>query len=363
MIEKLTDKEAICITTLFIMGTTLIMGIGGEAKNDVWMAAILGILFSAPIMLVYSRIVSMFQGKDLFEILELVFGKYIGKFTILLYIWYAFMLGALVIRNFGEFVDTLGMPETPMFVINLCLGLVCTIAVRLGIETIGRTCAFFIIVVFAILLIVQILVIPQLHLNYIKPILYNGFLPVLKAGYSAFTFPFAETVILISILFTLKTEKSARKVYLWGLVLAGTTIVVLTIRNVLVLGKSIEMYYFPSYIVASDISVGDFLQRLEITVVFVFAVAAFVKTSVCLLAVCRGFQRLFNLNDYRSITIQVGLLMVYFSYIIFYNIMDMKDWVKVYPYYAIPFQIIVPIVMWIIAELRKNSIINRSSCT
>ncbi len=364
MKEQITDKEAICITTLFIMGSTLIMGVGGEAKNDTWLAVIIGVIFSIPIFLVYSRIVSIFKGKDLFEILELVFGRYIGKFVALLYTWYAFMLGALVIRNYGEFVNTLGLPETPMFVILFCLGIIGIIAVRLGIEVIGRTSAYLIAIVFAILVIIQILVIPQMNFNYIKPILHNGYAPVLQAGYYAFTFPFAESVILISALFTLKTKKSVGKVYFWGLTLAGTIIIIMTIRNILVLGRSIEMFYFPSYIAVSDISVGDFLQRMEVSVSLVFVVTAFTKVSICLFAACRGFQRIFSLKDYRSVTIQVGLLMVYLSYIVFDNIMDMKYWAsRVYPYYAIPFQIIIPILVWLIAELRKNAIMNRSSCT
>lgn len=363
MKEQISDKEAICITILFIMGSTLIMGIGGEAKNDAWLAAIIGVFFSIPVFLVYSRIVSIFKGKDLFEILELVFGKYIGKFTALLYTWYAFMLGALVLRNFGEFVNTLGLPETPMFVVMLCMGLTSIIAIRLGIEVIGRTSTYFITIVFVILLIIQILVIPQIRLNYIKPLLYNGLAPVLQAGYNVFTFPFAETVILMSALFALKTKKSAGKVYFWGLTLAGTTIIVLTIRNILVLGKTIGMFYFPSYIAVSDIAVGNFIQRMEVTVSLVFAITAFTKVSVCLFAACRGFQRVFNLKDYRSVTIQVGLLILYLSYIVFDNIMDMKYWAsKVYPYYAIPFQIIIPIAVWIIGELKKNTIMNRS-CT
>lgn len=359
MIEQINDKEAICITTLFIMGSTLIMGISGSAENDAWIAVILGILISLPMLLIYSRLLSIFQGKDLFEMLELIFGKFIGKLITILYISYAFLLGGLVIRNFGEFVDTLGMPETPMFVINFTIGLVCIIAVRLGIETIGRTSAYFIVLVFIVLIMVQILVLPQVHFDYIKPIMYNGIMPVIEAGFFAFTFPFAETVVLMGAFYSLKTKKSARRAYLWGLMLAGITIIVLTMRNAMVLGKSIDMYYFPSYIVVGDISVGNFLQRLEVTVVFVFAIGAFVKTALCLFTVCRGFQRLFKLSDYRTIAIQVGLIMVYFSYIVFCNIMEMKEFVEVYPYYVIPYQIIFPLVMWIIAEIRKKSLLKK----
>ena len=363
MIEKINDKEAICITTLFIMGSSLIMGISGRAENDAWLAAIIGMVLAIPMLLIYSRIVSIFQGKDLFEILEILFGKYIGRFIAILYIWYTFLLGILVIRNFGDFVDTLGMPETPVFAMEFALGLVCIIAVRLGIETIGRTSAYFITMVFIVLLLVQILVTPLLNYDYILPILYNGPMPVLEAGFFAFTFPFAETVILICVFFSLKTKKSARKVFLWGLLLGGTTIFMLTIRNVMVLGKSIDMYFFPSYIVVGDISVGNFLQRLEVTVVFVFVIAAFVKISISLLATCRGIQRVFHLEDYRSVAIQVGLLMVYFAYIFFNNIMDMKDWVRIYSFYAIPYQTIIPIVMWIVAEFRKKSILDKINKT
>ncbi len=356
--EKITDREAISITTLFVLGSTLILGIGGEAKNDAWIAAIAGLLFSVPIFLVYSRIVSIFPGKDLFEILNLVFGKYIGKFIALLYIWYAFHLGALVMRNFGEFVNTLGLPETPMFVILLTLGLVCVVAVKLGIEVVGRASAYFIPFVFANLLIVHILAFPQLKFNYVKPILYNGIEPVIKGGFSALSFPFAETFILMSAFSALKTKKSSFKVYFSGLFLAGITIIIVTLRNIFMLGKSFGLFYFPSYIAVSHIGIGDFIQRIEVAVSFVFAVAATVKVSVCLFAACKGIGRVFGLEDYRSVTINVGLFMIYFSFIIYDSIMDMRYWAyMIYPYYAFPFQIIIPVIVWIAAEVKKKKTI------
>ena len=69
---------------------------------------------------------------------------------------------------------------------------------------------------------------------------------------------------------------------------------------------------------------------------------------------------MFNLKDYRSIVIQAGLLMIYFSYIIYDNIMMMKYWAfKVYPFYAFPFQVILPIIVWILAEVKvKKSRMN-----
>jgi spore germination protein KB len=227
--EQITDKEAICILIIFVMGSSLIIGIGGEAKNDAWIAGIVGIIMSIPMLFVFSRILSLFRGKDLFDILNIIFGKVIGKFVAVLYVWYAFHLGALVLRNFGEFMNIVAMPETPMFVPLFCLGLTCIIAVRLGIEVMGRTCAYFIPILFLILVVVQLLSIPQLNLNYIKPILGNGLIPVLKGGFLAFAFPFAETVLFLGVFSSLKTKKSPFKVYYWGILISASIIIIVTI--------------------------------------------------------------------------------------------------------------------------------------
>lgn len=355
--EQITDKEGIGLLIVFVIGSTLIIGIGGDAKNDAWIAGIMGGIMCIPMLLIYSRILSLFQGKDLFDILNITLGKVLGKIIAVIYIWYAFHLGALVLRNYGEFMNTVAMPETPMFVTMFCLELVCIIAVRLGIEVLGRTTMYFIPILFFILVIVQILGISQLHFNYIKPIFGNGLSQIIKGGFSAFSFPFAETVLFIGVFSSLKTKKSHAKVYLLGILISAPIIIITTTRNILMLGNMLGSFHFPSYEAVSKISIGDFIQRIEVTDSFVFVYGIFIKSSICLLVACKGIAKMFNLKDYRSIVIQTGLLMIYFSYIVYDNIMEMRYWAfKVYPYYAFPMQVILPIIIWILAEVkaRKN---------
>ena len=40
----------------------------------------------------------------------------LSKDDSILYIWYVFHLGALVFRNFGEFMNIVALPETPMMI-------------------------------------------------------------------------------------------------------------------------------------------------------------------------------------------------------------------------------------------------------
>jgi spore germination protein KB len=356
--EQITKKEAICLMILFIIGSTTIVGIGGAAKNDAWFAATMAIIMAIPVVLVYSRLLSLFPGHDLFSVLNLVFGNVAGRVLAILYIWYAFHLGALVIRNFGEFINNVMMPETPMLFPMLFLALVVIVAVKSGVEVMARTSAYVLPAVVGIILIVQLLAIPLFNFDYLFPLLHDNWGPVMMGTFSAFSFPYAETVLFIAVLSSLKPNQSPYKVYLTSLLLAGAIIMVLTLRNILVVGPELEHLNFPAHVAVSRIHLGDFIQRIEVTVSFVFTLGVIIKSSVCLFVASRGLGTLFGLYDYRSIVIQLGLLMVYFAYILYDNLMQMNYWAfHIYPYYAFPFQVVLPIIFWITAEIkvRKNS--------
>lgn len=351
--EQITDKEAICILIIFIFGSSLIVGTGGMAENDAWISGIVGIIMFMPMLLIYSRILSLFRGKDLFDILNILFGKVFGKIICFIYILYAFHLGALVLRNYGEFMNVVAMPETPMMVQILSVGAVCIVGVKLGIEIIARTTAYFIPLLFLIIAVVQVLGISKLHLNYLKPFLGNGLMPILKGGFSTFSFPFAETVLFLGIFNSLKNKKSNLRVYFYGVFISGVIIIIITVRNICILGNMLGSTYFSSYQAVSMINIGRFIQRMEVSVAVLFIFGVFIKSSVCLLVVCKGIGKVFNLKDYRSIVIQTGLLMIYFSFIIYDNIMDMSYWAfNVYAYYAFPMQVILPIIIWIAGEIK-----------
>jgi spore germination protein KB len=363
--EVISDRQGICTITLFLMGSTLILGAGGQAKRDVWIAIIVAIVAGIAISLIYSRLLSSFPQKDLFETLEIVFGKAFGKIIGGLFIWYAFHLGTLVLRNYGEFIDNIALPETPMIISMVIIGFLCAWVAKEGVEVLGRLSEIFLLVLFIIIFTIQLLVTPHLDIRNFEPVLANGLGPVAQGALSAFTFPFAESVVFLMTLSCLQRKNSAYKSYRWGIIIGGSMILMISMRNVLVLGSDIiELFYFPSYAAVTRVNVANFLQRLEIAVSIVFTVCVFIKVSVCLLATTRGIARIFNLKDYRQTVIPITILMVNVSYILYENVMEMTEWAfKVYPYYALPFQVFFPIIILIAAEIKirkQNS--NKKSC-
>ncbi len=353
--EIISDKQGINITTLFLFGSTLIMGTGGESKNSLWLAIILGLILAVPIVMVYGRISYRYPGRDLYDILQEVFGKITGKALSMIFIWFSFHLGSLVLRNFGEFMSTVGLPETPKIVPIIIFSLVCALGVKYGIEVIAKCSCFFIIIVISLLILFIILTIPNMEPENLLPIMGNGLAPILKGAFSVFTFPFGELVVFLLVFDSLSKPESAMKVYLKALFFGGFFIAFVGLRNVMVIGESIDNVYFPSYSAVSRINIGNFIQRLEVSVIIIFILSGFIKISICLLSSAKGLAKLFEFKDYRFLVIPVSLLMINLSDILFDNTMEMSEWSQeVWPYYAFPFQVILPIVILIAIEVKER---------
>ena len=356
--EAISERQGIILIILFIFGTTLLVAPGGEAKQDTWIAIIIAISWSIVLLLMFSRILSLYPGKDLFDILQIIMGKFIGKIISILMIWFAFHDGATIIRSLSEFTNTLVFPDTPVVVPMIFFTILVIWSVKEGIEVLGRWSEFFIWIVFLLFLIISLLSISQMDISRLKPILNNGFPPVLKGAFSSFSYPFGETVIFIMVFSNIHKIKNYKKTFMVGLLIGGGIIFLATLINTLVLGsEAISKVYFPSPMAISLIHIGSFIQRLEATVFLEFLVCVFVKVSICTFAVCNGISKVFGIDDYKFIATPVALLMVTFSLFVYKSTMEMSLWTtNIWPYYSFPFEVIIPLVIFIVAEIRSRSL-------
>ena len=83
---------------------------------------------------------------------------------------------------------------------------------------------------------------------------------------------------------------------------------------------------FPSYISASFINIGDFIQRIEAIISFNFIFAGFVKICICLLVAVKGFCKVFGLKEYKLMVAPLGLAMMTLACIIYTGTGEMLDW-------------------------------------
>lgn len=287
--EIITNKQGVSIGVLFVLGSAIVLSPGGNNKQDIWITILISMLMAIPAIFVYSRVLSLYPEMDLFEILNQVYGKVLSRIIAIFFFWYCFHLGALVLRNFSEFMITVSLPETPQAVIIAPIGILCIWLVKGGIEILGRW-AGILFPIMLITIITQIsLSMTQADFDNLKPVLYNGIQPLIGGAYALFCFPFAEIIVLTMVFRSIKNKFNTYKVFYISLLVGGLLLMIAGVRNILVLGaEDASLEYFPSYEALSVVNIANFFQRIEVVVTVLFILAGIVKISACLFAASRG---------------------------------------------------------------------------
>jgi len=353
--ESISSRQGISILIMFLFGSSVIMGVSTEAGQDGWFSLLLAVAFFIPVALVYARIMRLYPKKDIFEIMETALGKPAGKILTVLLSLYAVHLSALVLRNFSEFIQVIALPKTPQLTMMIGMLLVTVYLARSGAKALGRWSLVAIILVLAVVVFTVVFSIDRMRFEHIQPVLVHDLPKIASGAFNIFSFPFAESVLLLGIASAIKKKDSPYKLYIFGALLGAAVLLVVILRNLFVLGPAmLQADYFPSYTAARIVRVADFLSRIEGSISMNLILAGIVKITLCLLAASKGTARLIGLEDYRQIVLPVGLIVLALCTVLYKNIMEMFDFVRFYPYYALPFQVILPILVWIAAEIRTR---------
>ena len=147
-----------------------------------------------------------------------------GKLISLLFLWYLFHLGSLVIGNFTDFFSTASMPRTPTAIFAVLIVLVCAWAVKHGIEVLARCSQILVVFAFGLFFMFVFLLLKNLNLENLQPVLEAPFKKLIWAAHGAATFPFGETVAFVMIIPFLKNNAKAPVLVVGAIMLGGSVI-------------------------------------------------------------------------------------------------------------------------------------------
>lgn len=350
--EYLSNREAVCSITLFSLGTSVVLGGYTMIGQDSWIAMVSAMVLVAPVCLLYGRIMQLFPEEDIFQIIIRLFGKFFGKCIAALFTWYCVHLSALVFRNFSEFISIVSMPTTPQIAFMILMMLASIYAIKSPIRTIGRASLILLPIVVSIMVITFLMLLKQVQFSNFLPVMDHSAKEILSGSYSILTFPLAESVVFLTMADSIKKTQNPIKIYFFGLGLAAILLLFIIVRNTLALGAEMQKHsYFPSYVAARIINVADFIGRIEGSISVNFILTGLSKITICLIGASKGLACLFNIEDFKKMSFPAGLLSISLSSILYINVMDMFGFIKYYPYYAIPFEFMIPVLIWIVGEI------------
>jgi len=350
LIEKISLNQLFVLILLFEIGSTIVVGIGGEARQDTWIAVFIACIIGIGLMAMYCKISSAAPGKHLYEIMEIGFGKWIAILLTVLYVHYFLYLASRVLRDFMELLIADIFPNTPIEVISLLFLFVVMYINYLGIETLSRSAEIFIpyFILFLFLLCLFLIISGELSMQRLRPILAEGWGPVLSSVFpEMITFPFGEAIIFTVILGYTQSFHRVGRIALFGIIASGSMITLWAVFDIAVLGPDTRgRSTFPLLNSIREISIANFIERLDAFVVFIMMLGIFVKVSLYYFGVLKGLEYITNI-PYRAYTVPIGILIGVFSIVIAPNYPHhIQEGLKVVPKFLhLPFQIIVPSVL------------------
>ncbi|MGN7396697.1 GerAB/ArcD/ProY family transporter [Peribacillus frigoritolerans] len=358
---KISPRQFGIIVIFYSIGTAILITpseLAAIAKQDAWIAAILGSGLALLLVVLYTALGNRFFDKTFVEVNEILLGKWIGKLISLTFVFFSLIGAAILVIIVGNFVTTQIMPDTPIVAIHIIFVTIVVMGVRLGIETLARAAEILFPLFVLLFIIFAVFISPQIEFQNLQPVLETGIKPIIHATISLTSIISLSPIILLMIFpVSVNQSKQAQKAFFIGTFIGGIFLIITIALTILVLGfDETARHIYPSYALARKINVGNFLQRIEAIMAIMWFITIYFRLVMYFYVTVLGLSQILNLKDYRPLTLPLGMILIVLSLIIYPNIIYAGTWTQeTWLPYALTYGLFLPVLLLVVAKLRKKS--------
>lgn len=324
---KISPQQFMLLVVLFTIGDSMLFFMSflvQDAKQDAWMAAMISVGTGLLIFMFYVKVTQALAEKTLVEYCMSVLGRRMGVVVALIFLLLHILpLAASTLRELGDFMNIQYLPRTPIEAIHIVYLSVVILGVRLGLEPIVRTIELLFPWVMALLIGYVLLTIPQLEWQNMLPIFEEGIKSFVIGSLTFVSVSYMEVGTLLMIVPYISQRAKISKAFLLGGAIAGVSLIIIAFMCITVLGvETTANNLYPSYMLAKKISIGRFLERMEVIVSTLWLITLYFKLTFVFYALCLGLAQVWKLQDYRPLTLPVGVLVYVSALMIAENIVQ-----------------------------------------
>ena len=359
--QIISARQFTIITMLCSIGTTILIipsSIAQVVKHDAWIVAIIGVALSFLLVKLYISVGNTTPNLSLVEANEKILGKYIGKVLSIAFTLFTFLSAGELLYYIGNFMQTEVMPETPTVAFAILFMLIIMFATYLGLEVFARSAEILFPIFLFIFVLFVLFISPNIEIKNIQP-LFEATTGSFIYGVLLFVSTFAFPLVVLLMIFpsTVNVKKAAQKGFYIGTLGGGLILIILITLSILVLGAAnTSLRTFPSYTLAQRISIGNFLQRIEIIMTFMWITTIYIRSFIYFYAAVKGLGQLLNIKDHRPLILPLGMITIALSQIVHPNIVHSEIFIKeIWLPYASIFAVFLPLLLLIVAKICKIS--------
>ncbi|MFS1514724.1 GerAB/ArcD/ProY family transporter [Chengkuizengella sp. SCS-71B] len=321
--------------------------------QNAWFTYILPLIYVFFITFIFYELAKAFPGKNIFHISFEVLGNIGGgiiNVIIIIYIW------LMLIRHVAfqsAFIDSSLLELTPQIMIYLLVILVFIYFGRTSFEAILRVNDILFPMTLIVTMALPILLSNKIDFSRLTPILTDGAMPLIKSNF-LFIGGFSEIFILGALLHALSVPRQIHSAIRFGGILSFVMITLITVLEIVVLGPSVAgKLTFPFYMLAGQIEIIDFLERMEVIVESVYTFSYMISMVVMFISVLIGLSSFSKRGDYSVYSFSIGWFVLATTVVSFENITEIFSFNMSSFSIAIVVQIPILTLLFIISKRKK----------
>jgi spore germination protein KB len=323
------------------------------AATDFWISPIIAAIPGFATVYIVYKLHELYPKQTVIQYSEEIIGKYAGKIIGFIILFYGLSSTGHVVRQYSDIITNSFLDKTPAVVIISTMIFTCALAVRGGIEVLGRASQIFVPLFILPQVVIILLLLPQFEYRNIFPILADGILPPMKGAIMPSLW-FTQLFLLSFFFPFLVDVKKGKKYSMLSIVAIMVSLIIVDLAVLFILGPSVHTKLYPLMDVIKYIRIGEFFENLEAIIMAIWIVGTFVKISVFYYALALGTAQWLNLSSYRSIVWPLGILITIFSFWSLPSSMALGNLTSVVPmgYFV---HIMIPLLLLGVALIRKRS--------
>ncbi|MDP4146214.1 MAG: endospore germination permease [Bacillota bacterium] len=323
-------------------------------RQNTWIALLIGFAITVFLLLVYTSLTQKFAGKNIVQINSIIYGDYLGTIISILYIYFFWLLVPANSRLMGDFLTTyvFSYLDVDVFIIGIII--ISAYALRKGIEVMAKSSIVIVILTSLVTIVLIILTINYIKLSNFLPLLQIDSKELIQGINLMVTIPFGDLAVFLIIFPYMNDINQVKKYAIQGVIIGGIGFLIVNLRNTAVLGKLDSISMYPAYELAKLVSIGEVITRTEVLVALAVIFLYFLKISIFYYATVLSIAQLLKLKSYKPLVIPVGIISIVFGISMYKTPTDeFYSGANIYPIYAIPCVILLPIISLVIAYIRK----------
>lgn len=357
--NEITNFQFIVLITGAQIGIgilTLPADVAAVANTSGWISVIIGWALSCLASIVIIKVMRYYPDSTIIDICPKLFGKYIGKLFIIIWLLYALFAAGLVIYTSVFLVQVWVLPQTPLIGLSILFSFPGYIVAKHGVRVLGRYAevVFFLTLwMFAF----SFFLFENTYFSYLLPVIKEGWMPILQ-GVQTVLLSFIGFEIAYMLYPYLQNKAFAVKGVLIGNSLSlGLYLFILFFCFIFFSPYEITDYKWPTLNLLKVIEL-PFIERMEILFLSFYLFTLSTTGIPYFYIASVSFAKLFGKQDHKHYALGLFIIMIIVAFFYSPTEKQLDKLAELWGYFALVIVYIFPLllllVIYFIRKVRKK---------